>query len=132
MKSSDKQQPDAQAKQALDKDPISLPSPLKQAENRASAKKQGQKTGDVTGHGGSMSVQHGSPFLDSLDSTHIADMQSTADAIGNGSSLSLPQSTDAIGNNSDAFPQVDPNIDAHLEKEERNPGKKGSNFGFPI
>jgi hypothetical protein len=60
MKSSDKQPQDAQAKQALDKDPISLFSPLEQAVNEASAKKQGQRTGDVTGHGGSMSVQHGS------------------------------------------------------------------------
>jgi hypothetical protein len=57
MRSSDKQQAVAQAKQALDEDSISLPSSFKQAGNGSSAEKQGQRTGDVTGHGGSMSVQ---------------------------------------------------------------------------
>ncbi len=61
MRSPDKQQAVAQAKQALDEDSISLHSSFKQADNESSAEKQGQRTGDVTGHGGSMSVQHGSP-----------------------------------------------------------------------
>ena len=59
-----------------------------------------------------MSAQHGSPSLDSLDNAHLADMQSAADAIRNGSFLSLSQSTEAIGNNADASPQVDTNMDA--------------------
>jgi hypothetical protein len=117
MKSPDKPQPDAQAKQALDEDPLSLISPFKQAVNSSSDEKQGQRTSDVTGHGGSMSARHGSPSLDSLDSAHLADMQSAAEAIRNGSFLSLSQPTEAIGNNSDASPKVDTNIDA--------PGKGG-------
>ncbi len=59
-----------------------------------------------------MSAQHGSPSLDSLDNAHLADMQSAADAIRNGSFLSSFQSTEAIGNNADASPQVDANMDA--------------------
>ena len=58
---------DALAKQALDKDPISLFSSHDQAEDAALAKKHGQRTGDVQGHGGSMSVQHGSSSLDPPD-----------------------------------------------------------------
>jgi hypothetical protein len=91
MKSPDNQQADAQTRQALDKDPVSLSSSQKQAENCSSAKKQDQRTGDVTGHGGSMSVQHGSPSLDPLDVAHLANLQSVADVIRNGSSLSLSQ-----------------------------------------
>ncbi len=92
MKSPDKQPQDAQAKQALDKDPISLISPLEQAENGSSAKKQGQRTGDVPGHGGSMSVQHGSPSLDPPNDAHAADLRSAADVIRKSSSLSTGKS----------------------------------------
>jgi hypothetical protein len=67
MKSPDKPQSDAQTKQALDEDPLSLSRSLKQTEDISLDEKQGQKTGDVTGHGGSMSAQHGSLSLDSLD-----------------------------------------------------------------
>ncbi len=64
MRSPDKPQPDAQAKQALDKDPFSLISPFKQAGSITSAEEQVQRAGDVTEHGGSMSAHHGSPSLD--------------------------------------------------------------------
>ncbi len=107
MKSLDKQPPDAQAKQALDKDPISLFSPLEQAENSTSAKKQGRRTGDVPGHGGSMSVQHGSPSLDPPDDAPVANRRSAADVIRKGSSLSLSQTTDAERMNFVAPSQVD-------------------------
>ena len=56
MRSADKQLPDALAKKALDKDPISLSSPLDQAEDASLAKKRGLRAGDVQGHGGSMSL----------------------------------------------------------------------------
>ncbi len=101
MKSPAKPQPDVQAKQALDKDPFSLISPTKQAERGSLDAKQGQRVGDVTGHGGIMSAQHGSPSLDSLDDAHLADRQSAADVIRNGSFLSSSQSIEAIGNNAD-------------------------------
>ena len=107
MKPSDKQPPDAQAKQALDKDPISLFSPLEQAVNEASAKKHGQRTGDVPGHGGSMSVQHGSSSLDSPDDAHEASLRSAANVIRNGTSLSLSQAPSAERNNFVAPSQVD-------------------------
>ncbi len=88
MKSPAKPQPDVQAKQALDKDPFSLISPVKQAVIGSLDANQGQRAGDVTGHGGSMSAQHRSPSLDSLDDAHQADRQSAADVIRNGSFLS--------------------------------------------
>ncbi len=112
MRSPDKTQTDAQAKQALDEDPLSLDSPFKQAVDSTSDERQGQKTGDVSGHDGSMSAQHGSPSFDSLDNAHLADMQTAADTIRNGSFLYLSQPTEAIGNNSDASPQVDTSLDA--------------------
>jgi hypothetical protein len=51
-----------------------------------------------------------------LDDAHLADRQSAADVIRNGSSLTSQHLTEAIGNNSDASPQVDARKDAHLEK----------------
>ena len=45
MKPSQKHQQDAQAKQALDKDPISLIPPFEQAANESLAKELGQRTG---------------------------------------------------------------------------------------
>ncbi len=56
MKTPVKPQPDEQAKQALalDKDPLSLISPTKQAEKGSSDAKQGHRTGDVTGVAGSI------------------------------------------------------------------------------
>ncbi len=59
-----------------------------------------------------MPVQHGSLSFDSLDNAHLADMQTAADTIRNGSFLSLTQPTAAIGYNSDASPQVDTSLDA--------------------
>ncbi len=118
MKSPAKPQSDVQAKQALDKDPFSLISRTKQAESVSLDAKQGQRAGDVTGHGGSMSAQHGSPSLDSLDDVHLADRQSAADVIRNGSFLSSSQSIEAIGNNADASPQVDANMDAPEKRGE--------------
>ncbi len=71
MTSPDKPQPDSQAKQALDKDPFSLISPLKQAGSITSAEEQVQRAGDVTGHGGSMSAHHGSPSFDLPAVAHL-------------------------------------------------------------
>ncbi len=99
MKPSDKQPPDVQAKQALDKDPISLFSSLEQAVNEASAKKHDQRTGDVPGHGGSMSVQHVSSSLYPPVAAHEANLRSAADVIRNGTSLSFSQATAAERNN---------------------------------
>jgi hypothetical protein len=59
MKSPDKPQTDAQVKQALDEDPFSLTPSFKQAEDSSLNRKQGQKTGNVTGHGGSVPAQRG-------------------------------------------------------------------------
>ncbi len=107
MKSPDKQPQDAQAKQALDKDSIFLISLLEQAGNGSSAKKQGQRTGDVPGHGGSMSVQLGSPSLDPPDDAHAADLRSAAEVIRKGSSLFLSQDADSERINFVAPSQVD-------------------------
>ena len=60
MKPSQRHQQEAQAKQALDKDPISLVSPFEQAANESSSNELGQRTGDVPGQGSSVAVQHGS------------------------------------------------------------------------
>jgi hypothetical protein len=59
-----------------------------------------------------MSAQHGSLSLDSLDDAHLADRQSASGVIRNGSFLISSQSLEAIGNNADASPQVDANMDA--------------------
>jgi hypothetical protein len=102
MKSSLKLQLGEQSKPALDKDRLSLLSPTKQAEEDSADANQGHRTGDVTGHGGSVSASLGFSSLDSVDNAHLSDMQTAADTIRNGSFLSLSQLTEAIGNNSDA------------------------------
>jgi hypothetical protein len=94
-------------KQALDKDSISLFSPLDQAEDVALVKKRGQRTGDVPGHGGSMSVQHGSSSLDPPDDALAADLRSAAAVIKNGAFLSPSQAPLAERNNFVAPSQVD-------------------------
>jgi hypothetical protein len=63
MRSPAKPQLDEEAQQAQDKEPFSLISPLKQAEDGTLEAQQGQRAGDVEGHGGSMSASHGPPPL---------------------------------------------------------------------
>jgi hypothetical protein len=101
MRSPDKPQSDAQAKQALDKDPFSLISPLKQAGSVTSAEDQGQRAGDNTGHGGSMSAHHGSPSLALSAVAQPDGIQSAVDLIRAGSSFSSSQIADPIRNSSD-------------------------------
>ena len=120
MKSPDKPRTDAQAKQALDEDPFSLTPSVKQAEDSSLNEKQGQNTGNVTGHGGIKPSQRGSLSLDLLDVAQLADRQSAADVIRNGSFLSLSQTAAAIGNNSDASPQVDAAIVAPRSEPSRS------------
>ncbi len=84
MKSPVKPQLNEQAKQALDKDPLSLISPTKQVEKGSSDAKQGHKTGDVMEHGGSVSASHGFSSLDPLVNAHLADMPSVAALIRTG------------------------------------------------
>jgi hypothetical protein len=108
MKSPEKRLADAQAKQALDEDPIySLSSSQNQVRSSLSALKAKSRAGDVTEHGGSMSAQHGSPSLNLLDIALLANLQSAADVIRNGFSLSLSQVTEAKGINFNAPSQVD-------------------------
>ncbi len=111
MKSPVKLQPDEQAKQALDKDPLSLISPTKQAEKGSSDAKQGHRTDDATGHGGSVSASHGFSSLDPLVNAHLADMPSVAALIRTGFMHSSFQHTDSIGINSNISAQV------NIEKE---------------
>jgi hypothetical protein len=107
MKSPAKPQPDIKAKQGLDKDALSLTASTKQVENVMLDANGIQRAGDVSGHGGSMSAQHGSVSPIALHDKHLADRQSAADVIRNGSSLSLQHSVEANGNNSNASLQVD-------------------------
>jgi hypothetical protein len=81
MKSPAKLQLDQQSKQALDKDSLSLLSPTKQANKDSVEANQGRRTGDVTGHGGSVSASLRFSSLDSLDNAHLSDMQTAADTI---------------------------------------------------
>ncbi len=74
MKSPAKLQLDEHSKQALNKDPLSLLPPTKQAEKGSSDAKQGHRTGDDTGHGGSVSASLGFSSLDPLVNAHLADM----------------------------------------------------------
>ncbi len=78
MKSPAKLQLDEQSKQALDKEPLSLLSPTKQAEKGSSDAKQDHRAGDVTRHGGSVSASLGFSSLDPLVDAHLADMSSVA------------------------------------------------------
>jgi hypothetical protein len=116
MKSPEKLQPDAQAKQALDKDFFSLISPLKQADISAPAEEQVQRAGDVTERGGSMSAHHGSPSLDLPAIVHLAGMQSAADIIRARSTSSASQPADASRINSDISVQVNKGKESNLQR----------------
>jgi hypothetical protein len=59
MKSPPKLQLQEQSRPALDKEPLSPVSPTKQAKSDSADANQGHKTGDVTGHGGSVSASLG-------------------------------------------------------------------------
>jgi hypothetical protein len=118
MKSPPKLPLEEQSRPALDKEPLSLLSPIKQAEIDLADANQGHKTGDVKGHGGSVSASLGLSSLVSLD---ILDRQTAADTIRNGSLLFLSQHTEATGNNSDASPQVETSFDVPREKVKRTP-----------
>jgi hypothetical protein len=113
MRSSVKPQLDEQAQQALDKEPFSLISPTKQAEDGALDAKQGQRADDVEGHGGSMSASHGSPSFNPPVSAHLADMPPTSASIRTGLLLSSSQQSDGIGINSNISTQV------NVEKESK-------------
>ncbi len=63
-----------------------------------------------------MSAQHGSVSPSSLHDTHLADRQSAADVIRNGSVPTSQYSIEAIGNNADASLQVDARKADYLEK----------------
>ena len=117
MRSPDKPQPDAQAKRALNKDPFSLVSPLKQVGTITSAKEQVRRAGDVTGHGGSMSAHHGFPSLDPPADAHPDGMQLAVDLIKAGSSSSSSQPADPIRNNSDISLQVKALMQVDVKKE---------------
>jgi hypothetical protein len=107
MRSPAKPQPDIKVKQVLDKDPLSLIASTIQVENAVLDAKGIQRAGDVSGHGGSMSAQHESVSPIAFHDKHLADRQSAADVIRNGSSLSLQHSVEANGNDSNASLQVD-------------------------
>jgi hypothetical protein len=109
MKSSEKHQQDAQAKLALDKDPISLISLLEQAARDLSSSEQGQRTGCISGHGGSMSVQHGSVPLDPSDDALEKDRRFATEVIRSGASLSSSQAPLKERNNFVAPSQVNSN-----------------------
>jgi hypothetical protein len=75
MKAPSKLQLSEQSKPALDKNSLSLLSTTKQAEKDPADANQGHRTGDVMGHGGSVSASRGFSSLDSLDNAHLSDMQ---------------------------------------------------------
>ncbi len=66
MKSPPKMQLEEQSRPALDKEPLSPVPPTKQAKSDSADANQGHKTGEVTGHGGSVSVSLGLSSLVSL------------------------------------------------------------------
>jgi hypothetical protein len=111
MKSPPKLQLEEQPRLAPDKESLSPVSPTKQAKSDLLEANQGHKTGDVTGHGGSVSASLGLSSLVFLDNEHQLDRQTAADTIRNGSLLSLPQPTGATGINSVASPQVETSLD---------------------
>jgi hypothetical protein len=119
MKSPPKLQLDEQSRPALDKEPLSLLSPTKQAETNSADANQGHKTSDVTGHGDSVSASLGFSSLVFLDNAHQSDMQTAADTIRNGSLLSLSQLTEGTGNNSEASSQVETSLDAPRKRVKR-------------
>ena len=105
-RATDKPLADDQGKQALDKDPLSFLSHLKQAGIITSKEEQLRRAGDVTGHGGSVSAHHGTPSLDLPAVAQLDGIQSAADLIRAGSSSSSSQPADPIRNNSDISLQV--------------------------
>jgi hypothetical protein len=107
MRSPAKPLPEIKAKQLLDKEPLSLITPTKQVDIVSMEAEGIQKAGDVSGHGGSMSAQHGSVSPIAFHDKHLADRQSAVDVIRNGSSLSLQHSVEANGNDSNASLQFD-------------------------
>ena len=109
MKPSERHQQDVQAEKALDKDPISFISPLDQAAKDLALNEQGQRTGCISGHGGSMSVQHGSVPLDPSDDILEKDRRFATEVIRNGTSLSSSQAPLKARNNFVAPSQVDSN-----------------------
>jgi hypothetical protein len=121
MKSPSKLQLEEQQRPALDKESLSPVSPTKQAMSNRADSNQGHKSGDVTGHGGSVSASLGLSSLVSVDNAHQLDRQTAADTIRNGSLLSLPQPTKATGNNSDASPQVEKSRDVPRKRVQRTP-----------
>jgi hypothetical protein len=121
MKSPPKLQLDEQPRQDLDKEPLSLISPTNQARLDPEDANIGRQTGDVTGQGGSVSASLGPSSLVSVDDALQLDRQTAADTIRNGSLLSLPQPTEATGNNSDASPQVEKSHDVPRKRVTRTP-----------
>jgi hypothetical protein len=63
MKSPEKRQAEAKAKQALDEDPISLSSSPNQVRSSSSAMNRNPRAGNVSGSGGNMPAQQGSRIL---------------------------------------------------------------------
>ncbi len=90
MKSPPKLQLEEQSRPVLDKEPLSPVSPTKQAKSDPADANQGHKTGDVAGHGGSVSASLGLSSIVSVDNAHQLDRQTAADTIRNGSLLSYP------------------------------------------
>jgi hypothetical protein len=80
-----------------------------------------------------MPVQHGSPSLDALDGAHLANMQSVADVIRNGSpSLSSSQPTEAIGINSAASSQVTSNVNQCAWKKSKENNRENLEGNYAI
>jgi hypothetical protein len=73
MKSPPKLQLEEQSRPALDKESLSSVSPTKQAKSDSADANQGHKTGDVTGHGGSVSASLGLSSLVSFDKAHLSE-----------------------------------------------------------
>jgi hypothetical protein len=122
MKSPPKLQLEEQSRPALDKESLSPVFPTKQAKSDLADANQGHKTGDLTGHGGSVSASLGLSSLVSSDNIHQLDRQTAADiTIRNGSLISLPQPTEATGSNFDASPQVETSRDVSRKRVKRTP-----------
>ncbi len=121
MKSPPKLQLEERSRPALDKEPLSLVTPTKQAKSNSADANQGHQTDNVTGQGVSESASLGLSSLVSLDKEHQLDRQTAADTIRNGSLLSLSQHTEATGNNSVASPQVETSLDAPRVRKETTP-----------
>jgi hypothetical protein len=116
-----------QTKQALNEDSISLSPPRVQT-GIGSAEEEGNKgAGNVPGHGGSMSVQHGFPSPNPLDVALTTSRQSAADMIRQGSSLSASQPSDTTGINSNAPLQVT-SIGMASVKEKRTSQQRGEDM----